>query len=68
MGIINGIFKHRVKAIVTYLESDSITYFIKQHLMFKLYTWLEDKGKQEEWLLKIYETSDPKLTYLVFAK
>jgi hypothetical protein len=33
-----------------------------------LYTWLEDKGKQEEWLLKIHETSDPKLTYLVFAK
>jgi TolB-like protein len=67
-GFAKGGFLQGVEDIVNYLESDANDYFVRPILMLNMYQLLDNKAKQEEWLVKMHEISDPNLPYLVAAK
>ena len=59
----NGDFKSTVKTVVTYLEEYSAENFVPPGKVYHLYAILEDKEKQLEWLLKMFEVNDSNLPY-----
>ena len=66
-GFEEGGFLKGVEDVLNYVESDE-EYYVRPVLMFDMYEWLGNKTKQEEWLVNMYETSDPNLPYFVSLK
>jgi hypothetical protein len=60
----NGDFNEAVRSIATYLEDYSKTHFVAPNIIYDLYKMLNDREKQIEWMLKMYEVNDPMLPYL----
>jgi class 3 adenylate cyclase/TolB-like protein len=59
----NKDFKLTVKSVAMYLEEYSSENFVSPRIINRLYEILEDTDKQLEWMLKMYDVSDPNLPY-----
>jgi len=59
----NKDFNAAMKAVATYLEEYSVENFVSPTIINRLYEMLDDREKHLEWLMKMYEVSDPNLPY-----
>jgi class 3 adenylate cyclase/TolB-like protein len=59
----NKNFNSAVKAAAIYLEDYSKDHFVAPKIIHGLYNMLNDKEKQLEWMLKMFEVNDPNLPY-----
>jgi len=62
-GYKNKDFNIAVESVATYLEEYSKENFVAPGIIHGLYKILDDTDKQLEWMLKMYEVSDPNLPY-----
>ncbi len=59
----NKDFNYTVRSTATYLEDYSKKHFVAPSIIHSLYKILEDREKQLEWMLKMFEVNDPNLPY-----
>lgn len=67
-GFAEGGFQAALQSLLPYLEAFSKDHFIRPWLMFELYGYANNKKKQEEWIVKMYELKDGNLPYLGIKK
>ncbi|MGB5204827.1 adenylate/guanylate cyclase domain-containing protein [Eudoraea sp.] len=59
----NGNFNEAVRSSATYLEDYSKEHFVAPSIIHSLYKIIDDREKQLEWMLKMFEVNDPNLPY-----
>jgi len=64
----NKEFNIAVESVATYLEEYSKENFVAPGIIYGLYQILDHTDKQLEWMLKMYEVSDPNLPYFAIRK
>lgn len=61
-------FNATVKLATNYLEEYEVEHFVSPNIMCILYQMLGETDKQLEWMMKMYEVSDPNLPYYALRK
>ena len=56
-------FNSALKAAAIYLEDYSKDHFVSPNIIHSLYKMLNNREKQLEWMLKMFEVNDPNLPY-----
>ncbi|MGB5272306.1 MAG: hypothetical protein WBN52_17575, partial [Eudoraea sp.] len=52
-----------VRSSASYLEDYSKEHFVAPSIIHSLYKIIDDREKQLEWMLKMFEVNDPNLPY-----